>query len=394
MKKIAIVIAECTIGGIETSLINMLAEFDYTKYEITLFTNIRNNTLALQIPESVRKQIRIIDTDNYGARDLFKRYTKKGKLRLSVRLLANYIKSKRIKSETVRIELLSKGFLITDEEYDCAIAYKMGYKSTSIALYQIPSKLKIFWVHGLLTNAPNYDQTYLKWIRKYDHLFGVSNATVDQTIRVCPEVENRITTFLNILDENSIKQLAGLFEDEAKSDMQEDGRIRILSIGRFTDEKNFTSIPFICRRLKENGVRFHWFIIGYGREEEQIREEIQKENVKECCTILGQRNNPYPYLDNCDVYIQPSRVEGKSVAVIEAQIFHKPVIITNYPTSSDQLHDGVDGLIVPMEREACAEAIANILKDRELLQKIAEGTKKFDYCNKDEIKKLYALIED
>lgn len=70
--------------------------------------------------------------------------------------------------------------------------------------------------------------------------------------------------------------------------------------------------------------------------------------------LLGKKENPYPYINACDVYVQPSRYEGKCISVREAQMLGKPVVITRYATSSSQLQDGVDGVIVPMENKGCA----------------------------------------
>ena len=83
--------------------------------------------------------------------------------------------------------------------------------------------------------------------------------------------------------------------------------------------------------------------------------------------LLGKQANPYPYILWCDCYIQPSRFEGKSVAVKEAQMLGKPVIITNYNTAPSQLENGVDGIIVPQDNEGCAKGIYEIITNEKLL---------------------------
>ena len=80
--------------------------------------------------------------------------------------------------------------------------------------------------------------------------------------------------------------------------------------------------------------------------------------MQERVIILGKKNNPYPYMRACDLYVQPSRYEGKAVTVREAQLLGKPVVITNYATSASQLEDGADGVIVPMDNAGCAEGSA------------------------------------
>ena len=96
------------------------------------------------------------------------------------------------------------------------------------------------------------------------------------------------------------------------------------------------------------GLDVYWYIIGFGADEQLIRRKIAECGMDGRVVLLGKKENPYPYIVACDLYVQPSRYEGKCVAVREAQMLGKPVVITNYATSASQLEDGVDGVIVPM----------------------------------------------
>ena len=109
---------------------------------------------------------------------------------------------------------------------------------------------------------------------------------------------------------------------------------------------------------------------------------------------LGKKANPYPYFMACDVYLQPSRYEGKAVTVREAQLLHKPVVITDFSTSGSQLEDGVDGVIVPMDNEGCAAGLAALLRDPERMRMLSQNCAERDYTNSAEIRKIYALIEE
>ena len=108
--------------------------------------------------------------------------------------------------------------------------------------------------------------------------------------------------------------------------------------------------------------------------------------------ILGKRSNPYPYIKACDIYAQPSRYEGKSVTVREAQMLCKPVVVTNYTTAPSQIQDGIDGRIVPMDNEGCAKGITYFILDKELRQRVVNFLQMHDYGNEKEIEKLYKLI--
>ena len=108
--------------------------------------------------------------------------------------------------------------------------------------------------------------------------------------------------------------------------------------------------------------------------------------------ILGKRSNPYPYIKACDIYAQPSRYEGKSVTVREAQILCKPVVVTDYPTAKSQIKHGVDGVVVPMDNDSCAKGMADFIQNNQLQRQIVDYLQTHDYGNLNEIEKLYNLI--
>jgi len=181
-------------------------------------------------------------------------------------------------------------------------------------------------------------------------------------------------------------------EFDASSEIPK-GHINLLTIGRFSCQKNQDAIPVICRMLREKGLDVKWYLIGYGGMEELIRQRIADEGMQEHVIILGKKENPYPYIKACDFYVQPSRYEGKCVAVREAQILHKPVIITRYATSSSQLEDGVDGVIVPMDNAGCADGIAQVICEIALQERIVQGTKERGYTKASEVDKIYRMVE-
>ena len=134
-------------------------------------------------------------------------------------------------------------------------------------------------------------------------------------------------------------------------------------------------------------------MIGYGGDEALIRKKIEEVGMQKYVVILGKKENPYPYIRACDIYVQPSRYEGKCVAVREAQILGKPVVITSYETSKSQLQDGVDGMIVSMDNQGCADGIVRLIKDKTLQDKLVANMEKRDYTNSNEINKIYQLVE-
>ena len=163
-------------------------------------------------------------------------------------------------------------------------------------------------------------------------------------------------------------------------------------MGRFTLAKNFDNVPDICRRILQEGCEVYWYIVGYGGDEQLIKEKIKEAGMEEHVILLGKRENPYPFIKECDIYVQPSRFEGNAVTVREAQILCKPVVAANYPTAHSQIKQGVDGIIVPQDNAGCAHEIAQFIKNKELQQKIVGYLKEHDYGNEKEVQKLYSLM--
>ena len=170
--------------------------------------------------------------------------------------------------------------------------------------------------------------------------------------------------------------------------------MNLLSIGRFCTAKNYDNVPDIARRIIAAGIPdVKWYIIGYGGGEALIRDKIAEAGMEEHVILLGKKDNPYPYIKACDIYVQPSRYEGKSITVREAQILCKPVAVTNYPTAPSQIKNGIDGIIVPLDNDGCARGLAHFIADTELQSRIVNYLRTHDYANTYEVEKIYDLLK-
>ena len=143
----------------------------------------------------------------------------------------------------------------------------------------------------------------------------------------------------------------------------------------------------------DHGIRpFHWFIIGYGGDEDLIRRKITEAEVGDCVTILGKRVNPYPYIARCDLYVQPSRYEGRCVTVREAQLLGKPPVIAAWPTAPSQVCDGTDGFILPQSNDAFAAGLARLTSSPDLIAGVALNLSATDFSDRAAARKLVSLI--
>ena len=263
--------------------------------------------------------------------------------------------------------------------YDLAISFLTPHY---ICLNKCNAKKKIAWIHTDYSTIDIDIMTELKMWEKFDYIASISDECTQTFLSKFPILKNKIVKIENIITKKMIENKANDFIlNEYDNDC-----IKLLSIGRFSNAKNFDNVPAICKEIVN--------IIGYGKDEMLIKNKIQEYNMSNHVFILGKKENPYPYIKSCDIYIQPSRYEGKAVSVREAQILCKPVVITNYPTSKSQINDGVDGIIVPMDNKKCAQMIVDFIKNKELQNNIVQYLKKHDYSNTNEVEKIYQLMED
>ena len=273
--------------------------------------------------------------------------------------------------------------------YDLAISFLTPHYYVA---EKINAKVKLAWIHTDYSNYLLDVRSELQIWGKYDHIASISPKCTEGFLKVFPELKDKIVEISNVNAEKLIRR-------QAKEGFAEDMKVEsdekcLCSIGRFAQAKNFNHVPAIAKKMCEKGMKFKWFLIGYGGEEALIREQIKEQGMEDIVIILGKKDNPYPYIEKCDFYVQPSRYEGKAVTVLEAQMLEKPVIITAYPSSESQLEDGVDGVIVPMDDEGCAEGIIKVTENPELCEQLIKNCKNRDYSNCKEVEKLYDLIRE
>ena len=274
--------------------------------------------------------------------------------------------------------------------YDLAISFNDPHY---IIGKKVSAKVKLAWFHTDASRIQFCDDIEKEMWGLSDYAVNVSENYKKAFDSTHPYLDTaRSLVIENILSKKLI--LTRSTEFDANGEMAHGKSTTLLSVGRFCEAKNFDNVPDICRRLVADSLDVKWYLIGYGGDEPLIRQKIHDAGMQDRVIILGKKDNPYPYMRACDLYVQPSRYEGKAVTVREAQLLGKPVVITDYATSASQLADGMDGVIVPMDNAGCAAGIAALLRDPIRMRQLSENCKERDYTNSAEVEKIYALMED
>lgn len=400
-KRIFIAIHYMEIGGAEISLVGLLHSLDYSRYDVDLFVYRHVGELMEYIPSEVR----LLPEDGAYAhlecpvrKAIMDGYISLALSRLKARWqFRSYCRRNNPKDDFAHHQIVARatiGNLPSLEkygEYDLAISFLQPH---NIVLEKVKAKKKVCWIHtDYSTVSVNAEHELPVW-SGFDHIISISGSVTEGFLKVFPSLKEKIVLMHNILPKKFVESRADMISaEEVEREMPKgEGVVNLLSVGRYSPAKNYDNVPDICRRVRGEGCNVKWYIIGYGTEEDLIRTRIKEAGMEDFVILLGKKTNPYPYIKACDVYVQPSRYEGNSVTVREAQMLLRPVVVTNYPTAVSQVVNGEDGIIVPLDNGGCAKGIAEIIKKTELRERIAGNLSSSDYSNEAQVKTLDMLI--
>lgn len=390
------------IGGAETALIGLLNALDPERVDVDLFLHDHRGEMMQFVPEWVNVLLAIKEYTMLE-RPITELIKRGHWLIAAARLWAKYVSKKAYKKSHSCLPNASVFHYMakyttpllprinSNVTYDLAISFLTPHQ---ITLHKINARKRIAWIHTDYTKIwVDADDELPVW-SKYDYIASISPDVTKTFLQTFPTLANtnKIVEIENILSPTFVRRRADI--EDVEGELNKYGGVKLLSIGRFSEAKNYDNVPDICRRMVKEGVDVKWFIIGFGGDEQLIRRKIEEAGMQEHVIILGKRSNPYPYIKACDIYVQPSRYEGKSVTVREAQMLCKPVVVTNYPTASSQIKSGIDGVIVPMDNEGCARGLAQVITDKALQGRLVDYLKTHDYGNEREVDKVYRIAEE
>lgn len=392
-KNLLFVMPSLSAGGGERSLINLLSQIDFTRYNVDLFLLNHDGMFMKFIPKEVNLLL-LPESYKLFALPLFNSIMMlllKGKIMLAYNRIMFSIKNRASKNQLLGEQYnwkhLAGSFDTIGKKYDVAIGF-LEKTATYFCVDKVDAAKKIGWVHidyDKLGLDPDLDIGYF---RKLNNIVTVSEECSNVLKKRFPSEKNKVNVIYNIVSPSIIKKMANQHIDEGHYNDE----ITILSIGRLHHQKGFEIAIKACRKLVDKGYRIKWNIIGEGDEREKLTDLIRANNLEENFRLLGLRTNPYPYIKKADIYAQTSRFEGKSIAIDEAKILNKPIIVTNFSTAKDQINNGVDGLIVDMNPDAIRNGIERLINDEGLRERLIRNLSELKLGTENEINKLYELF--
>lgn len=256
-----------------------------------------------------------------------------------------------------------------EAHYDAAIAYMDGVPGYFV-MDKVKADKKYLWVHSEYQKQgydPAFDRVYYE---KADGIITISSHCKACISREFPDLTDKIHILENILSSRDI------LEKSREGDPAEfAGKqcLKLLTVARLNPQKGVDLAVEAAKELQREGVSFLWLVAGDGPERQTLQVQIDTLGLQDCFQLLGSRENPYVYMRCCDILVQPSRVEGRSIVLDEAKILCKPIVAANYTTVSDSLTHGKTGWVTDMTPQALAQGILKLWQDMPLRETLVKN---------------------
>lgn len=387
-KKLIFICCEMGKGGVSKSLASLLNTIDYDVYNVDLFLFSRQGLFLDQVPSNVN-----ILKETTTLRELIFTF----KFIAAFKRLLSIVLCKRITSLEKRWRLFwklnKKSFRPNSKKYDCAISYNDG-----VELYYMVdclcANVKIAWNHTNYTNSFTYKPTLDKfYYDRVNYIVTISEECAYTLKRVFPENADKVRIIENIVLKDTLMSLAEVENPYDSYSIDRDTTV-ICTVAGLYVRKGFDYASVALGNLKKEGIKFLWFIVGGGPEENEIKDLVRNNNIENETFFLHQQSNPYKFVKWADIFLLTSHAEGKSIAIEEAKLLEKPILITHFASAFDQIESGKSGLVAEMTNDSVTEKLRMLIGDKDLQTNLSNYLKNNTHSNRDKnINALYSLFK-
>ena len=351
------------LGGTEKALLNMIDEIPTNDYEITILMLEKYGALLEDIPSYVKIKYldeyeRIKPLINNSPKSIIENHIENREIVKAIKCGIYNIIAKLSGERTLYYKYLAKRLKVINKEYDIAVAYAGPMEFiTYYVLNKINANEKYQWIHFDVRKIGFNKKFAENNFSRFNKVIVVSEEGKNALVEKCPKLNDKVAVRLNTIP---IKQIIKLSE-EGKGFTDNFEGTRILTVGRISKEKGQDLAIKACKMLVERGANVKWYCIGTGPLVNEYKKLVKNLNLEEKFEFLGAKKNPYIYMKECDIYVQPSRHEGFCITVGEAKVFSKPIITTDFVGAREQIINNYNGIVCKGAADEIYNAINTLI---------------------------------
>lgn len=374
-------------NGITTSIINLLENVDYEKYDVTLFTNKSKNLEVLNNLNRINKNVRIILRVPPLAASLKEMYS------------IDFVRQRGLKSTLEHLIYPKKVYeremrkVFGHSQFDYAIdfsGYSMFWANLILAT---KVKRKLIYLHSDIkadmerkVNGVKIHYQNLKGVlslySQFDQLVCVSDASKDQNKQKINDksLNKKFVTSRNTINLNKINQLK--LDDSEKFEKQhqsvlvrinnrdissvpfKEDDFKIVTAGRLSPEKGFDLLIEAFSKVHVSHPHTKLYIMGEGPIRVQLEQQIKRLKLEKHVFLLGQRKNPYYIMKQADVFCLTSHYEGQSMVLLEALTLKVHIIASDIIANRYVLGNGKYGTLVSHDIDDITVALEQCIQKR------------------------------
>lgn len=392
-KKLLFVITNLDAGGAEKSLVNLLNTIDYADYDVDLILFQKKGIFLPLLPKEVVVLEMNSDCQWFSKGLLVScfHFLVQFKFKLFFNRILGALRHKMEKNKVIAEQeswrYFSKSIKFVTKEYDAAIGF-LEKSSIYFTVDKVKATTKIGWIHTTYSNSGMSADFDINYFQQLNFIVGVSPECVLDLKHCFPSLQNKMKLIYNIISPDLISKLSLVDLSDPLMHFQP----LLLTIARLSSEKGIDLALDAAVILKQKAVSFTWIVIGDGPERLSLESKIKSQGMESYFQLVGLKQNPYPYMAACTVYVQPSRYEGKSMAIEEAKILRKPIVVTDFSSSKDQIVDSETGVIAAINAPSLAEKLENLLNNPAQQNYLALNLSRQNFGTAAEIEQLYDLL--
>lgn len=370
-KKIIFVTKALWYGGIETALVNLLKGLDPDRYDITVLLLCKERDMAARLPEYCHlivadREEMVSFQKPYSFARLFHLIEPSQSPSRLHRALMWMTPAVKWLENRLYIRYIRKN--LPRQRYDDCIIYSDVAAETAVRAVRAENYL-MFYHHGAMRRVYHDTIGY----EKSRAVICVSRVQAEKLKEFRPEFAHKVCVIHNLTDVDGIREKA---KQPIPAEFSPE-QFHIVSCGRVSREKGMDLAVEACATLVKQGHEdLHWWIVGGGPAEAEVRQQIARLGMEDHVTLTGMLDNPYPYIARADLYVQPSRFEGYPMTILEALCLGCPIVSTDNGGAGEILQDGEKGHRCPISAEEIAKAVRRLLQtpeERERLRRNVQG---------------------